>query len=418
MRNVSHKLITQKLINRSIMRRIYILSIAVCLLFSCNNGIQISKSINGFAQKGPFISGSQVTISELDDSLKPTGRIFFSTIQNEFGYFEFPNIEFSSNYVELMAEGYYFYEAGALGGWTTQSQLVLKSIVDLTNSNSININILTHIERERVIYLTQNSGLELNEAKKQARNELLQVFTFETNQTANFEDFDLSSRNKHNDILIAISSIIQSYYDVPKLTSLLNQFIQDFRDNGEIDNTQLQEGLVLAAKFLNTGGIRKNLSEFYKDTIFSTFQFYVEDFLDNTSYPSQYKNVFPTFSTEGRNLLNLSDNSRVFPDSSYYAGVDFSNITTEFRIVLQIKMVSGSGSFSVSENDLTGLDIPDFNNETLHLGDHEIQIGFIKPQKSIPFTFTFEGHGELEIQFQAWFENFPELKYCSKYLKW
>lgn len=400
------------------MKRICIFLIVICFLSSCDNGIQVSSSINGFAQKGPFILGSQVTISELDDLLNPTGRIFFSTIQDEFGYFEFPNVKFKSNYVELMAEGYYFYEAGAYGGWTTQSELVLKSIVDLSNSNSININILTHIERERVIYLIQNNGLKFDEAKKQARDELLLVFNIETNLTTNFEDFDINDSNKHNDILIAISSIIQSYYEVPKLTSLLNQLIQDFKDNGKIDNSQLQEELVLAAKFLNTGGIRKNLSEFYKDTIFSTFQYYVEDFLDNTSYPSPFKNVFPESSTVGRNLLKLSDNSQVFPDSSYYAGVDFSNVTTEFGFDLRIKMVSGSGHFSISQNDLTGWYIGYFYNKTFQTGDHEIYIDLLKPQKSIPYTITFEGHGELEIQTIAWFENSLEQKYCTKYLKW
>jgi hypothetical protein len=92
------------------------LGIAVILLscISCEKeNIEeklIKEKISGVVQKGPFINGTQILMSELDINLAQTGKIFSSQISDDNGLFELNNIELSSNYVEFSANGYYFDE--------------------------------------------------------------------------------------------------------------------------------------------------------------------------------------------------------------------------------------------------------------------------------------------------------------------
>lgn len=83
----------------------------------------------GYVQKGPFIAGSSITISELSSDLQPTGRVFFTQIDNNTGKFELPNVELESRFVNLKADGFYFNERT---GELSEAQLTLHSLVDIT----------------------------------------------------------------------------------------------------------------------------------------------------------------------------------------------------------------------------------------------------------------------------------------------
>lgn len=65
-------------------------------------------SIDGRAQKGPFIQGTTVRISELDSNLVPTGRSFETTIGSDTGEFSLPAVLLESQFVRLSANGFYF----------------------------------------------------------------------------------------------------------------------------------------------------------------------------------------------------------------------------------------------------------------------------------------------------------------------
>ncbi len=66
----------------------------LCLLiFSCKKEddfakpITIHNGLNGIVQKGPFVSGSNVMIQELDESLNPSGKSYSTTTNDDFGSF-------------------------------------------------------------------------------------------------------------------------------------------------------------------------------------------------------------------------------------------------------------------------------------------------------------------------------------------
>ena len=157
---------------------------------------------SGYVQKGPYLNGSSVTISELDTSLNQTGRSYSTTVADNSGSFEQKKIELVSNYVQLKADGYYFNE---VTGESSSGQLTLYALADVSVVNSANINVLTHLEKSRVEYLVQQKGLAFIAAKKQAQQEVLKIFNLSLPADSTSESLNLSRTGESNAILLAVS---------------------------------------------------------------------------------------------------------------------------------------------------------------------------------------------------------------------
>ncbi len=89
------------------------------LLFSCEeeNNVNPNEShtikkekLTGYVQKGPFINGTSINISELSSDLIQTGKTFSSQISDNRGSFELRQLDLSSQFVELKADGFYYNE--------------------------------------------------------------------------------------------------------------------------------------------------------------------------------------------------------------------------------------------------------------------------------------------------------------------
>ncbi|MEL0146497.1 MAG: hypothetical protein VW808_06170, partial [Schleiferiaceae bacterium] len=92
----------------------------------CNDGIQngnelgidcggdcppcASYTVEGHAQKGPFLNGSSVLLSVLDSNLNQLGTSYTAQIIDNSGYFLFGSTNLASPYVALRADGFYFNE--------------------------------------------------------------------------------------------------------------------------------------------------------------------------------------------------------------------------------------------------------------------------------------------------------------------
>lgn len=166
--------------------------------------------------------------------MEATGRSFTTTTINDQGAFTFPELELSSKYVKISIDGYYFNEvSGQLSG----SRIVLSAYSDITSS-SININTLTHLEMERVKSLIINSNMSFEDAKTQARTEVLKAFGI-TKTIARPENISITSNNTDAGVLLAVSAIMLKNNTDASLTEMLAKLGQDIADNGTLDNTSL-----------------------------------------------------------------------------------------------------------------------------------------------------------------------------------
>ena len=110
------------------------------------------EKISGYLQKGPFLNGTQISMYELDSKLAQTGKVFNVTITDNKGSFEIDNITLSSNFVYLSADGFYYNE---IAGAVSSAPLKLTALSDITDISTINVNILTHLEKRRIEYLVK-----------------------------------------------------------------------------------------------------------------------------------------------------------------------------------------------------------------------------------------------------------------------
>ena len=94
----------------------------------------IKEKVTGCVQKGPFVNGTSILMSEVNSSLQQTGNIFTTQILNNSGTFEISNISLTSSYVEFSANGYYFDE---VKGNKSISQLNLSILLRRNNSRSM-----------------------------------------------------------------------------------------------------------------------------------------------------------------------------------------------------------------------------------------------------------------------------------------
>lgn len=220
------------------MRIIYSLVFVCCFLVGCQNeqdtpgSISKNSTINGVIQKGPFISGSKVTVAELDQKLNLTGKTFTTTILNDRGEFSLKDLPLSTDYVQIIVDGFFFNE---IKGKLSDAQITLFAISDIKDINSINVNVLTHLEVERVKHLIQKENMTFEQAKKQALQEVLGAFYIKE-ELNRAESFDLTSNTKESHVLLAVSSIIINEGKEALMTQLMSKISTDIADDGILDS--------------------------------------------------------------------------------------------------------------------------------------------------------------------------------------
>ena len=281
--------------------------LGVSLFFACEkspeNDLVITKSVfSGYVQKGPYINGSSVVINLLDKDLNQTGTVFSTQIIDNSGNFEQKNMEFASNFVELKADGYYFNE---VKGENSTGSLTLYALADVADVNSVNINILTHLERQRIIYLVQNNNLSFSDAKKQARREVLDIFKFTLPDDIAAESLNIAD----NTLLLAVSVIVQGHLSTGDMSELLANISADIRTDGILDNPVLGSQLMNNAAFTDLDQVITNMEKKYSglgikiNVNSDELKSYVDRFRNNSGFEQTLSITYPQTGKYGPNIL-------------------------------------------------------------------------------------------------------------------
>lgn len=216
-----------------------------------------AKEVAGYVQKGPFVTGTSVTIHELTDQLIPTSKSFAAQIKDDSGSFKVSG-EFSESYAEIVANGFYFNEVtNRLSG----SPITLRTLSNLSGKENVNINILTTLQLPRMQKLIAD-GRTFKEAVAQSQKEVLKAFSIEQESAGNsFDQWTIAQKGEDNAILLAISSIMQDRRSEAELSELIAKVANDIEDNGVLDAQNLKESITLSFASINNNQVQKNLYE-------------------------------------------------------------------------------------------------------------------------------------------------------------
>ena len=158
-------------------------------------------------------------------------------------------MQLESPYVELRANGYYFNE---VSNEISSGQLTLFALSNLTGKTSLNVNILTHLEKNRMVTLMSgDSPKTFAQAKLQAQEEVFAIFDYSRANVPESELLDISQGGAANGKLLAMSAIIQGDLTVGQMSQLLANISTDIASDGTLDDTNLRNTLIYNSKNLD-----------------------------------------------------------------------------------------------------------------------------------------------------------------------
>ena len=282
-------------------RNLLVLASMICVGCESNapeSDVTINKNVlTGKVQKGPFVEGTDVIIFSLDDLFSQTGVVFKTSIVDKHGAFEKRDMNLSSQFVELVATGYYYNE---VKGELSSAPLSLSAIADISSSDNVNVNILTTLERERILYLIAN-GSNFQDAKKQAHREVLAVFGMSPSQVGDAVGLELEGDAR----LLVISAIVQGLRTTAEVTQLLANIASDIREDGSLDNMATASVLKNNSMGLDAETLVQNMESYDLDYTYSQndVESLLQEFISNTSYTQTEFVTYPTEAEYGQNVL-------------------------------------------------------------------------------------------------------------------
>lgn len=250
-----------------------LISLLMIITVSCDK--DFTGNINGKAQKGPFVTGANITINELNDDLEQTGKSFTTSISADDGSFSLNSVELASEIALITVNGYFFDENLNI---VQNGVLNLQALVDISGKTTVNVNALTHVLK---------------------------------------------------DLLLAFSAMmlrrIDGVNEVSRLTELLTKLRTDFKDDGIINNTLLKNQIWENVSFLNPKTIKNNIINKYQqmgiNVNLSDFQYYINKYVEKHAptlfttyqYPTTsitashfYTNAIPYTNILDKNLTSVN----------------------------------------------------------------------------------------------------------------
>ena len=246
------------------------------LLTACIGGddgiIGTGHTINGTAEKGPFVIGSSVTVNELTSTGQATNKTYLSQTTNSLGDFNFTAEQ--PGPVQIVVNGYHFNE---LTSHLSQGTLTLRAIYDVSDTATqvANVNVMTHLIHNRVLELISDGAMSIAAAITQAQAELQTAFEDAIGDASiqhftNLRIYDIDlSETEGNAYLLTLSATLYQYATTlaetnsssidAELTLLLNQLSDDLSSDGIIDATTTLDGLTEARLQLDAETIEDNL---------------------------------------------------------------------------------------------------------------------------------------------------------------
>ena len=274
--------------------------------------------IAGVSQKGPFVKGSAVTVQGIDcKTMKFTDEVFEGEVKNNMGEFVVEKVNLSTTCAVVEVTGEYRSE---MTGKKVSDKLTLRALTNLKDRTHVNVNLLTNLEYERVMYYVAEKGKTFDEAKDLAEKDVLAAFGM-AGETTEFENLNIFGTSDADATLLAISVLMQGDADVKTLTERLDKFNESFAESGKWNDDDTKNAIVdwianAVAKAV-MDSIRKNMENWGFANEVPDFETAVDAFATNVSKEKNSDSV----KTEGWSW-DVPKEARFNPNIKYDSIID------------------------------------------------------------------------------------------------
>ena len=187
-------------------------------------------TVSGRAEKGPFKSGTTITMQPLDLMANALGTPQTTMTFDDCGNYAFRNTLFKYPYMQVSANGLFYNEVDDYN--TRDTQISLQGYADLQNGSKVNVNVVTHLISERVVNLVIG-GLNFDVALSQAQGELLSAFGLQRLNDKSFTQVSITDGDDYAAGLLAITMPLLYSRKGSELISWMTRLRYDFADDGK-----------------------------------------------------------------------------------------------------------------------------------------------------------------------------------------
>ena len=310
----------------------------------------IITEISGSVFKGSFIRGSLLNFYELDTNLNQTGRSFNTTIDDDYGNFDIKAQNLAGKLIRVVGDGFYWNE---VLNENSSSRITLTAICKVDSNETVNVNVLTQLERPRVEYLYSVKRLSFDSAKTQAVTEVLKAFGYTNTGIKRAEKVGVVGIGDNSKILLAISTLMQGYRTESEVTQIMSDFANDLKKDGTLDDVTIGNSLATHLYYVDTATVLNNFKTKYKllynaDTVNSIDMRFVKSFQNNTTYIKNKELITYPEKHNNENMLNILSPALTtydFKTQIYVANFfDVSSQITRKGMTLKIEIVDENGS--------------------------------------------------------------------------
>ena len=242
-------------------------------------------TLTGVAQKGPFVDGHG-SVREVDcETLRLTSYDtesgYFSVVIED-GVINVENLNMASPCAEISVWGYYLDEHT---GGKSKKLVNLNAFVNLENRSTVNINVFTQLEYDRIMYLVEEKKMPVAEAKALAKKEILALFDIK-DDIGDFADLDILKPGDGNAALLAASVLLTAQTESEKnahLTYSVDSLRKSYTKTGEWDaemKTKIANWAHSAKENGQLETIRKNIAGWEYTESVPEFEKYVEAYAE------------------------------------------------------------------------------------------------------------------------------------------
>lgn len=178
-------------------------------------------------------------------------------IDNE-GSFDMGTVKLDAPYPLLTTDGFFYNE---VSGMLSDSRITLQAIVDLKDRSTVNVNLLTHLAKERIKRLIAD-GASFRDANKQAQKELFTNFGLQKYAETDVAQFSITSGTDEAAALLVVSASMIDTRSEAELTEYLGQLSLDFTANGKFTDEQKEKYRKTSTR-LDFSRIADNVKERY-----------------------------------------------------------------------------------------------------------------------------------------------------------
>jgi uncharacterized protein (TIGR02145 family) len=212
-----------------------------------------------------------------------TDEKFSGSVKSDKGDFTVESVTLKSTCALFEVTGEYRSE---ITGKKSAGEITLHALTDLKNRKNVNINVLTELEYERLMYLVTEKGKKFAEAKEQAEKEVLAAFDI-AGSFEEFENLNIFEAGDENAALLAVSVMMQAETDDAGLVTRMEKFADSFAETGKWKDSGTKKTISeWAIEVTANGGldsIRKNVEAWDLGDTVPAFEKFIEAYADGDS---------------------------------------------------------------------------------------------------------------------------------------